>query len=130
MKNCQPFARELGGRMHVFAHNGDLDAGRLGAPRGSFRPVGDTDSERAFCVLLERLTAIWLRGGTPRSTRASRLLPDLRQRSATSVRRISSTLTPMRFSSTGTSGSTPVAGSPSRRGSMSCAGAARGALAR
>jgi glutamine amidotransferase len=27
--------------------------------------VGDTDSERAFCVLLERLTAIWLRGGTP-----------------------------------------------------------------
>jgi len=29
MKNCQPFARELGGRMHVFAHNGDLDLARL-----------------------------------------------------------------------------------------------------
>lgn len=29
MKNCQPFARELGGRMHVFAHNGDLDFARL-----------------------------------------------------------------------------------------------------
>ena len=47
MKNCQPFARELGGRMHVFAHNGDLDMARL---RGNmslrrFHPVGDTDSE-------------------------------------------------------------------------------------
>jgi predicted glutamine amidotransferase len=65
MKNCQPFARELGGRMHVFAHNGDLDTGRLGTAPGNFRPVGDTDSERAFCVLLERLSAMWLRGGTP-----------------------------------------------------------------
>jgi glutamine amidotransferase len=67
MKNCQPFARELGGRMHVFAHNGDLDAGALRAklPLGGFRPVGDTDSEHALCALLERLRPSWLRGGLP-----------------------------------------------------------------
>ncbi|HYT48602.1 MAG TPA: class II glutamine amidotransferase [Burkholderiales bacterium] len=67
MKNCQPFARELGGRMHVFAHNGDLDSGALRAalPLGTFRPVGDTDSEYAFCALLERLRAPWLGGELP-----------------------------------------------------------------
>jgi predicted glutamine amidotransferase len=55
MKNCQPFARELGGRMHVFAHNGDLSIERLRRlPLGRFQPVGDTDSEYAFCALLER----------------------------------------------------------------------------
>ena len=59
--NTQPFARELGGRMHLFAHNGhiptikDCDEFVL----GSFKPIGDTDSEFAFCVLLERLRSIW-----------------------------------------------------------------------
>ncbi len=67
MKNCQPFARELGGRMHVFAHNGDLalDRLRLRLPLGDIRPVGDTDSEYAFCALLERLRRLWLRNGVP-----------------------------------------------------------------
>ena len=57
MKNCQPFARELGGRMHVFAHNGDLDMARLRErmPLRRFHPVGDTDSEYAFCALLDRV---------------------------------------------------------------------------
>ena len=57
MKNCQPFARELGGRMHVFAHNGDLDMARLRESMAlrRFHPVGDTDSEYAFCALLDRL---------------------------------------------------------------------------
>lgn len=63
LKNCQPFVRELGGRMHVFAHNGDLEAAALRAalPLGSFRPVGDTDSEYAFCALLEQLRPAWQR---------------------------------------------------------------------
>ncbi len=67
MKNCQPFQRELGGRAHVFAHNGDLDLDALRARMRleSFRPVGDTDSEHAFCALLERLRGPWLRGGVP-----------------------------------------------------------------
>lgn len=67
MKNCQPFVRELGGRMHVFAHNGQLDVAVLHPelPPGGFLPVGDTDSEYAFCVLMERLRPAWLRGRLP-----------------------------------------------------------------
>lgn len=61
LANCQPFARELGGRMHVFAHNGDLDAQRLSQlPLGLHRPIGTTDSEYAFCALLQSLSTLWL----------------------------------------------------------------------
>ena len=62
LANCQPFARELAGRMHLFAHNGDLRPGALesGFQLGSYRPIGDTDSEHAFCALLERLRPLWL----------------------------------------------------------------------
>ncbi|MBK9037216.1 MAG: class II glutamine amidotransferase [Myxococcales bacterium] len=61
LASCQPFARELGGRTHLFAHNGDLDRARLPAvARAGARPLGDTDSEHAFCVLLDRLREPWL----------------------------------------------------------------------
>lgn len=62
LSNTQPYARELGGRMHVFAHNGDLGDVRSGPvlPLGRFRPLGDTDSEHAFCFLLHELEALWL----------------------------------------------------------------------
>jgi predicted glutamine amidotransferase len=64
VRNSQPFVRELGGRMHVFAHNGDLDRVGLAAMfRGEcFRPVGDTDSELAFCILMERMAEDWMHG--------------------------------------------------------------------
>lgn len=64
LPNTQPFARELGGRMHVFAHNGMLPGigVRLGGICQRFRPIGSTDSEVAFCVLLERLTPLWADG--------------------------------------------------------------------
>ena len=54
LQNCHPFVRELWGRYWVFAHNGDLKdyAPRLHA---AFRAVGDTDSERAFCWLMQEL---------------------------------------------------------------------------
>jgi glutamine amidotransferase len=54
LENTHPFVRELWGRYWVFAHNGDLKdyAPRLHA---SFHPVGDTDSERAFCWLMQEL---------------------------------------------------------------------------
>ena len=63
-RNCQPFVRELGGRMHAFVHNGHLDAPNLRQllPLRSFAPVGDTDSEYAFCGLLEALREIWRPG--------------------------------------------------------------------
>ena len=54
LANTHPFVRELWGRYWVFAHNGDL---KDFAPRlhGAFRPVGETDSERAFCWLMQEL---------------------------------------------------------------------------
>ncbi len=54
LENTHPFVRELWGRYWVFAHNGDL---KDYAPRlhGAFRPVGATDSERAFCWLMQEL---------------------------------------------------------------------------
>jgi predicted glutamine amidotransferase len=58
LQNCHPFVRELWGRYWVFAHNGSLKCGPGGfAPRlhGAFRPVGDTDSELAFCWLMQEL---------------------------------------------------------------------------
>ena len=47
--------------MHVFAHNGHVpDIKSLTDFRSdSFRPIGDTDSEIAFCELLERLKPLW-----------------------------------------------------------------------
>lgn len=67
LRNCQPFARELGGHMHLFAHNGDLDGIGGGARTANSvsRPVGDTDSEQAFCALLERLRPLWKNAPEP-----------------------------------------------------------------
>ncbi|RKP58923.1 class II glutamine amidotransferase [Pararobbsia silviterrae] len=79
LENCHPFQRELWGRHWIFAHNGDLQKDPLGAalPEGTtvgdtttvvvqptqfqpaltgvFQPVGTTDSEYAFCAILEGL---------------------------------------------------------------------------
>jgi predicted glutamine amidotransferase len=54
LENCHPFVRELWGRYWVMAHNGDL---KNFDPvlDGPYRPVGNTDSERAFCYLLQEL---------------------------------------------------------------------------
>lgn len=64
-RNTQPFMRELAGRMHLFAHNGWLpaiaDTTALSPRR--YHPIGETDSERAFCALLDRMTGIWAHAG-------------------------------------------------------------------
>jgi predicted glutamine amidotransferase len=61
LSNTQPFVRELGGRAHVFAHNGNLvnidHDGNLAFDR--YHPIGTTDSEHAFCALLERIHELW-----------------------------------------------------------------------
>ncbi len=57
--------------MHVFAHNGDL-VGMAADPRfptQRFRPVGETDSERAFCALMERMRRLWRDGRPPLDAR-------------------------------------------------------------
>ena len=60
-RNTQPFIRELAGRTHMFAHNGWLPSLLKDArnPSRRFQPVGDTDSEEAFCDLLEEMTRVW-----------------------------------------------------------------------
>jgi len=61
LRNTQPFMRELGGRQHVFAHNGDLprlEEMEQSGP-GCYSPVGETDSERAFCEFLHRIAPRW-----------------------------------------------------------------------
>ena len=54
LANTHPFIREAWGKYWLFAHNGNLK--NFAPPQGIFfRPVGKTDSETAFCYLLERL---------------------------------------------------------------------------
>ncbi|CAN5150720.1 class II glutamine amidotransferase [soil metagenome] len=54
LENTHPFQRELWGRYWVFAHNGNLEGfnPRLHA---AFKAVGQTDSERAFCWLMQEM---------------------------------------------------------------------------
>jgi predicted glutamine amidotransferase len=54
LENCHPFVRELWGHYWVFAHNGNL-VDFHPKLHAAFRPVGDTDSERAFCWLMQEL---------------------------------------------------------------------------
>jgi len=58
-KETQPFSRSFAGRDWMFMHNGDLDKTALDALHGQQRrllePLGNTDSELAFCDLLARL---------------------------------------------------------------------------
>ena len=61
LENCHPFQRELWGQYWVFAHNGHLEnfAPNL---QGIYQPVGSTDSEKAFCLILETLRAVFPNG--------------------------------------------------------------------
>ncbi|MBW5282621.1 MULTISPECIES: class II glutamine amidotransferase [Burkholderia] len=55
LENSHPFMRELWGRHWIFAHNGDLPGYAPTLEDGVYQPVGTTDSERAFCVLMQGL---------------------------------------------------------------------------
>lgn len=59
--NTHPFIRELHGRVHSFAHNGTLKnitKDERFIP-DVYTPVGDTDSELAFCILMDRMRVLW-----------------------------------------------------------------------
>jgi predicted glutamine amidotransferase len=53
--DTHPFSRELGGREYAFAHNGTVDVLDQPVELGGFTPIGGTDSERAFCLLLAQI---------------------------------------------------------------------------
>lgn len=54
LENTHPFTRELWGENWTFAHNGTLK-GIKDKPLKFYHPVGATDSEHAFCWLLDRV---------------------------------------------------------------------------
>lgn len=53
--DSHPFTRELFGKEYCFAHNGTIRDPLDDLPLGRFLPVGQTDSERIFCQLLEQI---------------------------------------------------------------------------
>lgn len=56
LDNTHPFQRELWGQYWIFAHNGNL-IDYAPVLDGRFLPVGTTDSERAFCHILQVFAA-------------------------------------------------------------------------
>lgn len=54
LENCHPFVRECWGKYWVFAHNGDLK-NFTPALGGAYHPVGATDSELAFCYVMQEM---------------------------------------------------------------------------
>ena len=55
LENTHPFTRELWGRYWTYAHNGQLSDYEDKFIVSRFQPVGDTDSEQAFCWILEEV---------------------------------------------------------------------------
>ena len=53
--NTQPFVRSWGGREWMIGHAGSLTNALEQPESPRFQPVGATDTERVFCVLLERI---------------------------------------------------------------------------
>ncbi len=67
-RNTQPFSRELAARQHVFSHNGDLH-NFIDDPKyrnNRFQPMGNTDSELAFCYLMHKMAEIWGKKSIPK----------------------------------------------------------------
>lgn len=55
LENTHPFTRELWGRYWTYAHNGQLSDYQQKFKVTRFQAVGDTDSEIAFCWILEQV---------------------------------------------------------------------------
>src|SRR5260370_14914176 len=55
--NTQPFVRSWGGREWMIGHAGSLTSRLDEKFEPAFEPVGATDTERVFCVLLARIAA-------------------------------------------------------------------------
>jgi glutamine amidotransferase len=66
LENTHPFTRELWGRSWTFAHNGQL-RGIKKWLLDHYQPIGTTDSEHAFCWMLDRLRSRW---STPPTAKA------------------------------------------------------------
>ncbi len=54
-KNTHPFLRHFGGKPFIFAHNGTVEELSFFPFDDCFSPIGDTDSERIFAIILTHL---------------------------------------------------------------------------
>ncbi len=70
LENTHPFTRELWGRAWTFCHNGQL-RGVKRLVLAHNRPVGTTDSEHAFCWMLDTLRARWVQPPSERHIAAA-----------------------------------------------------------
>lgn len=75
LANTHPFVRELWGRHFTFAHNGTVRGIKRRIGPGRFRPIGSTDSEYAFCALMNRLERAFP-GGYPDRSSLARAVAD------------------------------------------------------
>jgi glutamine amidotransferase len=61
LENTHPFSRELWGKAWVYAHNGQLKKSAIQMQKPSdhpfYQPIGATDSELAFCWMLNQIRA-------------------------------------------------------------------------
>lgn len=55
LENTHPFTREFWGKNWTYAHNGQL-TDYSGLPTGFYTPIGETDSELAFCWILHQVS--------------------------------------------------------------------------
>lgn len=79
LENTHPFQRELWGRPWTFAHNGKLK-GIKKRKLEFYRPIGTTDSEHAFCWMLDQIRKRFPKPPRNRKTLwrfVEKLMPDL-----------------------------------------------------
>jgi glutamine amidotransferase len=81
LRNTQPFSREVAGFRHVFCHNGDLLDIQDNIESTHFKPIGDTDSEYAFCYLVGQVENLW-RNGRPKLEQRRKLIQSVFDRFA------------------------------------------------
>jgi len=55
LENTHPFVRQMWGRNWTYAHNGQLKDFKENLPIKLHLPIGTTDSEHAFCWILDQL---------------------------------------------------------------------------
>ncbi len=62
LENTQPFKIQRDGVNHVFVHNGNLEDVQKNILISKYTPIGQTDSEHAFCYLMEKLQPLYHNG--------------------------------------------------------------------
>ena len=81
LRNTQPFSCEIAGSRHVFCHNGTLSDIHDNIEATHFTPIGETDSEYAFCFLMSQVEKLW-HNGRPELARRLELIQSVFDRFA------------------------------------------------